>query len=232
MSSLPTRVLALALLLVLRCLAATWRYRIRGLAHLRDCRSRDERPITMLFHGRLACLMCYFGRPAHRPGAMLVSRSRDGDLITAILAGFGYEAVRGSSSRGGAQAILAIVRYFTTRPSAAFAVTVDGPRGPRERVKPGCIRSAQRCGGHLIALSAAPSRAWVFPSWDRFCLPVPFAQITIAINRPIAVPAQLSGPAFETLRAGAEQLMQRAQQRCDVVAGFTRAIPVPRRTPV
>jgi len=105
--------------------------------------------------------------------------------------------VRGSTQRGGEVGLLGIVRALQA--GAIVAITPDGPRGPRERVKPGAVAAAQHAGVPIVAAGARTSFAWHVRSWDRMCIPKPFAAIDVRYGAPIQI-----GPKKEGLRAGIE----------------------------
>jgi lysophospholipid acyltransferase (LPLAT)-like uncharacterized protein len=117
--------------------------------------------------------------------ALLISRHRDGGYLAALSERWGYRVVRGSSRRGGEVGLLGLVRYL--RQGAEVALTPDGPRGPAERMKPGAVAAAQHAGALVIAAGARASSAWWIQSWDRFCVPRPFARVEIAYSAPFAV---------------------------------------------
>jgi hypothetical protein len=121
--------------------------------------------------------------------AALVSRSRDGELVAAVLARLGIASARGSSSRGGAAALKAIVRKLRDRMDAAFAV--DGPKGPARVVRSeagnvGAALAARLAGGVVVPMAAASARCHVFArAWDRFELPLPFTRVAVVLGAPI-----------------------------------------------
>src|SRR5213076_3141527 len=114
-----------------------------------------------------------------------ISRHRDGGHLAELSERWGYRVVRGSSRRGGEAGLLGLVRYL--REGAEVALTPDGPRGPAERVKPGALAAAQHADALVIAAGARASSAWWLRSWDRFCLPKPFATIDIAYSAPFGL---------------------------------------------
>lgn len=175
-----TGVLATAL----RLLAATWRYRVRGWEHVAAARATGRPVIYVLWHSRILPLLY------HRRGegmALLISRHRDGGYLAELSARWGYRVVRGSSKRGGEVGLLGLVRHL--RQGAEVALTPDGPRGPAERMKPGALAAAQHANALVIAAGARASAAWWLRSWDRFCLPKPFAAVDIAYGAPFGVAA-------------------------------------------
>lgn len=147
-------------------------------------RTEQGKPVIFaLWHGRLLPLgFLHRGQDI----VCLASRSADGEYITRILQHWGFGVVRGSSSRGGDTALRELIRVV--RAGRSVAVTPDGPRGPRERLKPGVLQLAQLTGAPLVPLAAAASRAWWFVSWDHFLVPQPFARLHVAYGDPIFVP--------------------------------------------
>jgi len=132
-----------------------------------------------------------------------VSRSRDGDLVDGVLARLGYGAsARGSSSRGGAASQRALLERLEGGGSAA--VVVDGPRGPAGTPKPGVVQLASRSKRPIQPVSFVARPAWHFGSWDRACLPLPFARIECRYAEPLAINA--SPAADEVLEELARRL--------------------------
>ncbi len=122
---------------------------------------------------------------------ILISRHADGELIARIAERLGFRTVRGSSTRGGAAGLLAMTRLG----AVDMAITPDGPRGPRHRVKPGVIFLAAQTGYPILPGTVSYDRFWSFKSWDRFILPKPFARALVRGGRPFCVPrAALTNP--------------------------------------
>jgi lysophospholipid acyltransferase (LPLAT)-like uncharacterized protein len=181
--------------LILRLLKLTWRVRIHG----PDPDPEDRSLVFCFWHGRQAGLFAY---PRPRPTAVLSSLSRDGELQAKILARLGLTVFRGSSSRGGASGLKALVGAVREGADAAFAV--DGPRGPLHKVKRGAIVAAQRSGAALVPITAHASRAWVFDkAWDNYHLPKPFARVEIVRGSSILV----GGMELDTARSALERAL-------------------------
>jgi lysophospholipid acyltransferase (LPLAT)-like uncharacterized protein len=120
-----------------------------------------------------------------RRTVVLVSLSRDGAMQARALALQGLRVVRGSSSRGGARGLAAIVRAMK-REGADAAFAVDGPRGPYGVVKPGAIAAARATGGVVVPISGAIERGLVLKrAWDRFAIAWPFTRVTVTLRAPI-----------------------------------------------
>jgi lysophospholipid acyltransferase (LPLAT)-like uncharacterized protein len=173
-------------------LARTWRYRLVHRERAQALYDSRQPFIYAIWHNRILPLLY-----AHRDEAMvlLISRHRDGGYLADLAERLGYRFVRGSTQRGGDVGLLGIVRAL--KGGSVVAVTPDGPRGPLERVKPGVVAAAQHAGVPIIPGTARVSRAWRLSSWDRFCIPKPFATIEVVYGVPLEV-----GSGKEGLRAG------------------------------
>lgn len=123
--------------------------------------------------------------PRRRTTAALVSASRDGDRLARVLASMTrIVLVRGSTTRGGARALRALVRVARAQ-AADCAFAVDGPRGPRGHVHRGVVVCARALGAVLVPLRLEAPSALRLGSWDRAVVPLPFTQITIALGAPV-----------------------------------------------
>src|SRR5690606_30006805 len=107
--------------------------------------------------------------------ATLISQSKDGEYIARVVQRWGFTVLRGSSSRGGSGALRSMVRVL--RDGQSLAVTPDGPRGPRRRLKPGSLLAARMSGVPILPTAAAATRAWWLGGWDRFLVPKPLARV-------------------------------------------------------
>jgi lysophospholipid acyltransferase (LPLAT)-like uncharacterized protein len=180
-----------------------------------DLAASSARPWVLSFwHGQQFALLRWRRR---RPTVALVSLSRDGVIQASALPRVGLVIERGSSSRGGASGLRAVVRRLRAGLDAAFAV--DGPRGPRGVVRSdaggvGATLAAKLAGGVVVPAASASSRAWIFSrAWDRYELPWPFARVAVVLGPPIepddAGPAAL-GRAIDAARREALAALGRA----------------------
>ena len=142
---------------------------------------------------------------------ILVSRSFDGELITRVLRLFGFDAVRGSSSRGAREGLLGLKHVIETGRTAIF--TADGPLGPIYQTKMGPIKLAQATGAPIGAFHLQPEHAWVVNSWDRFLVPKPFTRIVVSWAQWTRVPGDLAQDEFETKRQELNDAIERARLR-------------------
>jgi len=118
--------------------------------------------------------------------ATLISQSKDGEYIARVVQRWGFTVLRGSSSRGGSGALRSMVRVL--RDGQSLAVTPDGPRGPRRRLKPGALLAARMSGVPILPTAAAATRAWWLGGWDRFLVPKPLARVRLVYGQPRTIP--------------------------------------------
>jgi len=153
----------------------------------------------------LPCTM-YFRRSN---AVILISRSFDGELITRILKMFGFDAVRGSSSRGAREGLMGLRQVIGSGRTAIF--TADGPRGPIYETKMGPVKLAQMSGAPIGAFHLEPEHAWRMRSWDRFLVPKPFTRICVSWAKWTRVPADLPPDQFEGKRQELNAAIERAR---------------------
>ena len=121
---------------------------------------------------------------------VMSSNSYDGEYMGRIIHKFGFVAVKGSSSRNAVRALLGLRRALEAGWTVAF--TLDGPRGPRHKVKPGPVALARSSGVPLTMFHAAVEKAWVLNTWDRLMIPVPFSRVLLRFGKLIPVPREAS----------------------------------------
>lgn len=189
---------------------ATVRFHSEGDQYYREFIDAGNPVIYVLWHGRLLPL----GYRHRGQGVVgLISRSKDGEYLTGALERWGFGAVRGSSSRGGLEALRALVRE--TRKGHSLAITPDGPRGPRQKMKPGVLVAAQLSGLPIIPVSATADRAWWPERWDRFLVPKPFAHVRIRYAPALRVPRAAGEADLEQLGSELEGQLNRMTAELD-----------------
>jgi lysophospholipid acyltransferase (LPLAT)-like uncharacterized protein len=228
---LGTRILLLLLppilRFALRALGVTWRFQIRGGRYFRMA-VRSPRPVIgAALHGRLFALTYRCARPDWRPWRVLVSGSRDGEMIARVNHGMGLDTARGSSGRGGTRGYLEMVRSVKAEPHKALGFLVDGGgRGPRGQVKLGAIRLAKSTGAWIVPTVVSARPAFLFTrSWDRFMIPLPFARVAITFLPPQLVLGH-GEAAYEAARQRLEQSLCSGQTRLDAEIGLGDDEPV------
>ena len=140
----------------------------------------------------------------YRPSIM-ISQSQDGQMIAGVAAKSGWLPVRGSSSRGGSQALKLLVAKLKETGLAAHIV--DGPRGPAGKLKRGAIHLAQATGAVIVPMYVSADKAWYFNSWDRFMLPKPFSHVTLRYGEMINLSATENPDELERQRKYIEDVM-------------------------
>ncbi|NIA16177.1 MAG: DUF374 domain-containing protein, partial [Nitrospiraceae bacterium] len=169
--------------LVLKVLTATCRVEVRDASYFDQAPSEGGHAILAAWHEAFG-----LGVPLYRDSGIhtLTSLSFDGELASRLVRQFGLFALRGSSSRGGGEALRCLTAALDHIPVVGF--TLDGPRGPRRVAKPGIAILSARSKAPVIPLACAASRAWRLKSWDRFIVPKPGARIVARYGAPIPPP--------------------------------------------
>lgn len=178
-----------------------------------------ERFIYVLWHEGL------FAVPTFRsvlPVTALISQSADGELISQICDLCGLATVRGSSSRGGLEAVDQLIEVGKT---SHVLIAPDGPRGPRREVKRGLVYLAAWSQMRIVPLGIAFHRAWHAKSWDRTAVPMPFSKISLVSGPIIQVPANASKASMEHYRLLIQNSMLTATEVAETWAAGNDAKP-------
>ena len=144
----------------------------------------DQRPLIASFWHSCMIPATYIFRDMGI--RVMSSDSYDGQYMGRIIHKFGFVAVKGSSSRNAVRALLGLRRALEEGWTVAF--TLDGPRGPRHKVKPGPVALARSSGLAMTMFHAAVDKAWVLNSWDRLMIPKPFSRVLVSFGKLIPVP--------------------------------------------
>jgi hypothetical protein len=177
-----------------------------------------QKMIAAIWHQRIFIVMGYARKFQQYKPSVMISQSRDGEMIAHIFSRFHFRPVRGSSSRGGKEALAAMIADLDQN---HFAVQVlDGPRGPKGVVKPGLIAMAQSSGAPIFPFYITIDRAWVLKSWDRTLIPKPFSQVFVRWGSPFYVPENLDEASFDAVRKQIEQHMKENQTLDDRKHGW------------
>jgi lysophospholipid acyltransferase (LPLAT)-like uncharacterized protein len=181
------------------------------LEHYLGLKTRRVPILFALWHGRM-----FLSIQAHRGEgiATMASQSRDGELIARWLEKNGYVVVRGSTTRGGSQALREMVRLV--RSGRHAALTVDGPKGPPRVVQPGVLQLARLTGAWILPITSSCSKPRFLASWDRYLLPYPFSKAVVAYGEPFPIPQDMSDEAALSRIASA---LDAATGQADAAAG-------------
>ena len=174
MKILKTTMKAVIASALIRTLARTWRFSLRG-----DLPSSPA--VVAFWHDEMLPMWAIFSRKhGNTPLAALTSLSKDGGVLAQLLSDWGYRVVRGSSSKGGKEALEQMIELAAHN---VLLITPDGPRGPRHAMKAGAFIAAQRADVPLY-LCRMTARGHRFErSWDKFLLPYPFARVRVVIAK-------------------------------------------------
>lgn len=188
--------------------AYSWTFRLRieneepWLRHVKD----GGRVLLCGWHQQFFSAIRHFQTYApHRP-ALMISQSRDGDIIAGIAEKSGWHAVRGSSSRDGRRALMEMIGHV--KHSGLGAHVVDGPKGPAGIIKAGVVSLARATGAVVVPVYVTSDRAWYFNSWDRFMLPKPFAKVTLRFGEMLDLTLGHNDEDFESHRVRLQNIMQ------------------------
>ena len=207
--------------IILRLIITTgyWFIRLVG-PTLRVCVSREEgaqetiaqRPLIGSFWH--ACIIPATYMCRNLGVRVMSSNSYDGEYMGRIIRKFGFVAVKGSSSRNAVRALLGLRRALQEGWTVAFSI--DGPRGPRHKVKPGPVSLARSSGVPMSLFHIAVERAWVLNTWDRLIIPKPFSRVLLRFGKLIPVPAEATDEELE-------RYQQKLQDSLDHVREFAEA---------
>jgi lysophospholipid acyltransferase (LPLAT)-like uncharacterized protein len=173
--------------------------------------------VYVTWHQRMPYHFHHFGS---RHVTVMISRSRDGEYAARVARWLGFRDVRGSSSRGGKQALREIIRRM--RQGEIGGMLADGPQGPARVAKMGSVIMARDAGVPLIPVLWGADRCWQFNSWDRYLVPKPFARVAILYEEPVIVPPGARGGLLESYRRLLQDRLNRGTRWCDEQFGSER----------
>lgn len=201
-------------LLLLRLITSTYRPKLLDTKYEDQFLDKGKGVIYASWHQRFLPGANIFSK--RKPIAIMISQSRDGELVARIAQILGWLPIRGSSSRGGPAALKQLKKLGMQ--GYKIGHIVDGPRGPFGVIKPGLIRMAQFTGLPIIPVIISAQNKWVFEkSWDRFMVPKPFSRIIFRFCEPIDVPRKLDKDQFEQERKKVENTMKALYEDTDKI---------------
>jgi lysophospholipid acyltransferase (LPLAT)-like uncharacterized protein len=200
-------------LLLVKIIALTYRVRVVDPENESYFLDNGNSLIYASWHQRFFPGIAFFAK--RKPIAIMISQSRDGEFISHIVNLLGWHPIRGSSSRGGGEALKELKKLALS--GYKIGHIVDGPKGPSGVVKPGLLRIAQVTGIPIVPTITSAQKRWVFNSWDRFMVPKPFSRVIIRFGQAIYVPAYLNKDDFEKQRLLVEQKMKELYDDTDLI---------------
>ncbi len=194
---------------------STYRMKVWHREREEELKGSGERIIYVFWHSRLLPLIAYYRRVYRSRFSegrvdVLVSRSKEGELMSRVLHRFHFGTVRGSSTRGGREALLERARRL--RGGIDVAIIPDGPKGPRYVAKMGAVALARVSGCPILPVGVSARPAVRFNSWDRFMLPLPFARVGVYFGEPLYISR---GEDLERARLALEEVLAEATRRVD-----------------
>lgn len=197
---------------VIEALGGTYTWREQGREVLDEIARQGRQPIFAFWHGRILTATLYF---RDRGIVVITSENFDGEWIARIIRRFGYDTARGSTSRGGARALVQLRREMRAGRPSAF--TIDGPRGPQRVAQPGAIWLASATGQPIVPFHIEAARFWTVNSWDRHQVPKPGSEVAIAIGDLMDVPPEADDETIEQCRQELERSLVRLEGQARVL---------------
>ncbi len=174
--------------LLIFLLIKSCRLKITGFEGVKTLREANKNIVYVYWHRHIFVTIYRFKNTGSRP---LISLSEDGEIIAQIALEFGMDPIRGSSSKGGARALLGLVNAIKEKRSEVL-ITADGPKGPVRQIKDGTILLAQKTQSVIVPICWHASGVKIFrKTWDQFKIPLPFSSITYAYGQPVYLPKGL-----------------------------------------
>jgi hypothetical protein len=198
---------------VISALCRTLTWRVEGSEHYAAVIRAGRQPILVCWHGRILPGLYHF---RNRGIVALASQNFDGEWIARILGRYGYGTARGSSSRGGARALVQLRRALEA--GSPVVLTVDGPRGPARVAQAGAAWLAGSSGHPIIPFHIEAQRSWTTSSWDRAQIPKPFSMVAVVIGEPVEIPDP-GDTAVEKGRQEIERALESLEARARRVLG-------------
>lgn len=212
----------------------TTRWQFEGLEISKPIQRSGTGFVAVVWHSRFMMIPAGWSKMAQKPH-ILISKSRDGDLVTYVSKMSGARVVRGSrrakfkdKDKRGAGALRQMIEVLNG--GDCVVMTPDGPRGPRMRMGEGPLRLAKLSGAPVLAYALSVSNNKVFNSWDRFMLPLPFGRGKIIFAGPVMVDKDASNADIETARKKLEDMLNQASQKCDRDMGSEIILPADPKT--
>ena len=192
---------------VLKLLMLTLDFKIQGAEKIND----HENCIYVFWHQKL--FFPVVGFTGIKNKVALVSPSKDGEILAAVLEQYGYEAIRGSSNDRNIQSLILMIKKL--KQGYNIGLAADGPQGPIFRTKPGIVYMAMKTGKKIVPIGGAFKHKYVFQkAWDKFHFPYPFTRSAVVVGDPLAVPP---GADMETYSELIGQEINKVNERAEAL---------------
>tara|TARA_Y100001936_G_C16021489_1_gene639747 strand:- start:42 stop:761 length:720 start_codon:yes stop_codon:yes gene_type:complete len=182
---------------------------------------KDKKFLLCFWHGRL--LMMPFCWNMTKPIHMMISLHGDGRFLSKTVARLGIKTIVGSTSKGGASAVRAMVK--TVKNGDYVGLTPDGPRGPRMHAQEGIVTIARLAKIPIIPIGYASTNSKILGSWDRFVAALPFGNGVFVWGEPIQVPQTTDKLVLEKTRQRVENAINTVTNEADRFCGLEPVKP-------
>jgi hypothetical protein len=191
---------------IIRAYSWTFRLQIENEKPWLEYLQNGGRVLLCCWHQMFFAAIHHFKTYAAYKPALMISQSKDGDIVAGVAEKSGWHAIRGSSSRNGGRALKEMISHLKL--SGLAAHIADGPRGPAGIIKAGVVSLARATGAVVVPVYATSDRAWYFNSWDRFMLPKPFARVNLRFGEMLDLTSGVGDKDFELQRVRLQKIMQ------------------------
>ncbi len=199
-------------LIFVRLISMTYRLKLVDQENEKDLLDAKGSLIYASWHQRFFPGVTFFS--SRKPISVIISKSLDGEMAARVASLLGWYPVRGSSSRGGKEALEKVKELAQSNYKVGHIV--DGPQGPFGAIKPGLLRIAQAANLSIVPTIISGQHKWTFnKSWDKFMVPKPFSKVIIRFGKPIHVPADISADNFEKIRLDVQTRMESLYEETD-----------------
>lgn len=183
----------------------TFRLKIENDKNWMDFRENDGVVLLCTWHQQFFSAVRPFKKYKAFNPSIMISQSKDGEIVAKMALRNGWNPIRGSSSSGGTEALRKMIKYLKEKKLAAHIV--DGPKGPSGIVKPGIIHLAHATNAVIVPFFVSAEKAWYFNSWDKFILPKPFSKVLLRFGEMIKFDRVKDKEIFERQRMRLEEVM-------------------------
>ena len=198
-------------LIIIRLISMTYRIIVINPEIEKSIFARGEVPVYISWHQRFFPGITFFAQRHHI--SIMISKSKDGDYISKIVHILGWTPVRGSSTKGGKEALDELKRR--AQEGCTIGHIIDGPKGPFGVVKPGLLVIAQHSGMPILPAIVSSEKRWVFNSWDKFMVPKPFSRVIIMFDKETYIPSDIDSDEFERLRLSIQERLYELYREAD-----------------
>jgi len=192
-----------------RALSLTWRIQLIEDPQLREYRLKQRPVILAHWHGDSLTLLHMV---SHFRLATITSTSKDGQIIDYIIRKMGGSTSKGSSTRKAVPALKGLIRL--SHKGRPISMAVDGPKGPIYQAKSGVFELSRLLKAPIFPAGVYCKQCWLFvKSWDKTCLPHPFAKLVIVFDKPMPPMSKEMDPRSPKLATELRQAINNAMQQ-------------------